>query len=178
GLEGSSDAALEGVSKDATVDQSAQAAAVARSMDYGVTGNFLVDPSWEERDFEELWDYVERHGFQRAGFTILTPLPGTEFFQQLAPVLADQPWYKYDMSHLLWEPRLGVERFFELYAETWRRSILNTRGQKKLREWLKQVRLLEIPHIVRILKRTQRLMDARSYLTEHAAGGPVKAYNE
>ncbi len=101
--------------------------------------------------------------------------PGLEFFQQLAPVLAGQPWFKYDMSHLLWEPRLGVQRFFELYAETWRRSILYTSGQKKLREWLGQVRLLEMPHIVRILKRTQRLMDAKAYLDEHIASGtPVK----
>lgn len=176
GLEGATDAALEGVSKDTTVDQSAEAAAVARSMNYGVTGNFLVDPSWDERHFEELWDYVARHGFHRAGFTILTPLPGTEYFQRLAPALEGQPWFKYDMSHLLWEPRLGVQRFFELYAETWRRSILNTSGQKKLSEWLKQVRLLEIPHIVRILKRTQRLMDAKAYLDEHnAAGGSGKS---
>jgi radical SAM superfamily enzyme YgiQ (UPF0313 family) len=175
GLEGASDAALEGVSKDATANHSLEAAQVARSLDYGVTGNFLVDPAWEEHNFEELWDFVTRHGFQRAGFTILTPLPGTEFHQQLAPVLEGQPWFKYDMSHLLWEPRLGAQRFFELYAETWRRSILNTRGQKKLSEWLRQVRLLEIPHLMRILNRTQRLMDANAYLTEHAAGGPVKA---
>jgi hopanoid C-3 methylase len=172
GFEGASDTALEGVVKDTTATQSLDAAEVARSLDYGVTGNFLVDPAWEEHDFEQLWDFVARHGFHRAGFTILTPLPGTEFYQGLAPVLEGQPWYKYDMSHLMWEPRLGVKRFFELYAETWQRSILNTSGQKKLSQWFKHVRLLDIPHIVRILRRTQRLMDANAYLTEHAAADP------
>jgi hopanoid C-3 methylase len=92
----------------------------------------------------------------------------------LSPVLEGQPWFKFDMSHLLWEPRLGAPRFFELYAETWRRSILNISGQKKLSAWLHQVRLLDIPHLVRILRRTQRLMDARAYLSEHVACGPVE----
>ena len=76
-------------------------------MGYGVTGNFLVDPDWDEAQFRELWDFVATNGFQRAGYTILTPLPGTELFQKLAPVLEGQPWFKYDMHHVLWEPRLG-----------------------------------------------------------------------
>jgi radical SAM superfamily enzyme YgiQ (UPF0313 family) len=167
GLEAATDEGLAGVVKDATANQSLEAARVARSMKYGVTGNFLVDPNWEERDFRELWDFVARHGFQRAGYTILTPLPGTDLYEKYFPVLKGQPWYKYDMSHLLWEPRLGARRFFELYAETWRRSILNTGGEKKLTDWMRQVRLSEIPYIVRVLARTQRMMNAAAYVAEH-----------
>jgi hopanoid C-3 methylase len=76
------------------------------------------------------------------------------------------------MSRLLWEPRLGVKRFFELYVETWQRSILNTSGQKTLSQWFEHVRLPDIPQIVRILRRTQRFMDANAYLTEHASADP------
>jgi hypothetical protein len=165
----------ERLNEDTTANQGVEAGQVARSLDYGVTGNFLVDPAREEHDFEELWDIVTRHVFHRTGFTIRTPLPGTEFYQQLPPVIEGQPWFKFDMSHLLWEPRLCAQRFFELYAETWRRSILNTKGHKKLSEWLRQAHLLKIPHLVRILRHTQRLMNADAYLTEHTAGGPVKA---
>ncbi len=110
---------------------------------------------------------MARYGFQRAGYTILTPLPGTDLFQRLAPVLAGQPWFKYDMHHVLWEPRLGARRFFELYAETWRRSILNTGGEKSLTDWIRQVRLKDAPYITRILLRTQRMMRAQAYLDEH-----------
>ena len=87
-------------------------------------------PTGTRPEFEELWDFVAANGFQRAGYTILTPLPGTELFQKLSPILQGQPWFKYDMHHLLWEPKLGAKRFFELYAETWRRSILNTSGRR------------------------------------------------
>jgi hypothetical protein len=71
------------------------------------------------------------------------------------------------MHHVLWEPKLGARRFFELYAETWRRSILNTAGEKSLTDWMRQVKPSQIPYIVRVLLRTQRMMRAEAYLKEH-----------
>jgi radical SAM superfamily enzyme YgiQ (UPF0313 family) len=176
GLEAASDDGLAHVVKDNSVSDSIEAARIARSLRYGVTGNFLVDPDWDEMQFRELWDFVARHGFQRAGYTILTPLPGTDPFQKLAPVLRGQPWFKYDMHHLLYEPRLGAKRFFELYAETWRRSILNTSGEKKWIDWMRQIRPGQIPYLTRVLLRTQRMMKAGAYLKEHHASmaGPVE----
>jgi radical SAM superfamily enzyme YgiQ (UPF0313 family) len=169
GLEAASDEALARVVKDAGVSSSVEAARISRSMGYGVTGNFLVDPDWNEDQFRELWDFVATHGFQRAGYTILTPLPGTELFQKFAPILKQQPWFKYDMHHLLWEPRLGAKRFFELYAETWRRSILNTAGEKRWIDWMRQIRPAQIPYLTRVLWRTQRMMKPEAYLAEHEA---------
>jgi radical SAM superfamily enzyme YgiQ (UPF0313 family) len=167
GLEAANDKVLDKLNKDLSVRETLEAADVARSFRYGVTGNFLVDPDWKETDFRDLWDFVARHGFQRAGYTILTPLPGTTLFDELSPVLEGQPWFKYDMHHLLWEPRLGAERFFELYAETWRRSILNLGGDKSIFKWMKQVRPSQMAYIARILLRTQRMMKAGAYLDEH-----------
>ena len=167
GFESATDDGLAQVDKNMGVSASLEAARIARSMRYGVNGNFLVDPEWTEKDFEQLWDFVGRHGFQRAGFTILTPLPGTEFFKRQAPRLAGQPWFKYDMHHLLWEPRLGAKRFFELYAETWRRSILNTSGEKGWLDWLRQIRPTQVPYLTRVLWRTQQLMKPVAYLKEY-----------
>ncbi len=167
GLEAASDEGLAHLVKDARVSSSVEAARISRSMGYGVTGNFVVDPDWSEIDFRQLWDFVAQHGFERAGYTILTPLPGTELYQKLAPAIAGQPWFKFDMHHVLWEPRLGAERFFELYAETWRRSILNTAGEKSWIDWMRQVRPAQIPYLTRVLWRTQRMMKAQAYLREH-----------
>ena len=183
GFEAATDAGLAQVDKDAGVGASLEAVRIARSAGYGVNGNFLVDPEWTEADFAELWDFVARHGLRRAGFTILTPLPGTEFFERLAPRLAGQPWFTYDMHHLLWEPRLGARRFFELYAETWRRSILNASGEKKWLDWMRQVQPAKIPYLTSVLWRTQRMMKPEAYLREYettqgrcqrlSAGSPV-----
>ena len=173
GLEGASDRALDGVTKDCGIGASIEAVRIARELNYGINGNFVIGHDWGEDDFRELWDFVELHGLQRAGFTILTPLPGTDFYREMAPRIPEQPWSNFDMHHLLWEPGLGVQRFFELYAETWRRSILNTSGSKSLRDWMRQVHPAEVPYIVRVLWRTQRMMQASSYLKEHRKSHPV-----
>jgi radical SAM superfamily enzyme YgiQ (UPF0313 family) len=168
GLEAATDAALAGLTKDSTVVQAAQGIDVARRLGFGVTGNFVIDPAWREEDFENLWAFVERHRLFQAGFTILTPLPGTGYFEEMQGVLRTRRWSDFDMHHLLWEPALGAERFFELYCETWRRSVLNLKGRKRLSDWLREVDVRNLPFLVRALRRTQRMMDPAHYLREYA----------
>lgn len=173
GLEAASDNGLDGLDKGANLEDSVEAVRIARSLKFGINGNFLVDTDWEEADFRELWGFVEQYGLQRAGFTIRTPLPGTDYHRQMADRVSGQQWSNYDMHHLLWEPRIGAERFFELYAETWRRSILNTAGDKGILDWIRQVRPSQIPYIMRVLWRTQRMMKPAEYLKEHLATRPA-----
>jgi radical SAM superfamily enzyme YgiQ (UPF0313 family) len=175
GLEAATDMALAGLTKDATVRQTAQGIDVARRLGYGVTGNFVIDPAWREADFENLWTFIEHHQLFQAGFTILTPLPGTAYYDQMRSVLRARRWADFDMHHLLWEPALGAERFFELYCETWRRSVLNLKGRKRLSQWLREVELRNLPFLLRALRRTQRMMDASHYLREHALAPAAEA---
>jgi hopanoid C-3 methylase len=167
GLEAATDDGLTGLVKDTTIDRTVDAIRLARDLRYGVTGNFVIDPDWDESDFERLWGFIEAHDLGRAGFTILTPLPGTRFFAEMQPRLRAISWAQYDMHHLMWEPKVGAERFFELYCETWRRSILNLRGHKRWRDWVRQVRLRDVPLLTQMLLRTQRMMQPAAHLVEH-----------
>jgi hypothetical protein len=135
-----------------------------------VTGNFVIDPAWTEHDFERLWAFVAELRLFQAGFTILTPLPGTAYFEQLRSSLRATEWAQFDMHHLLWEPRLGVERFFELYCETWRRSVLNLQGQKRWHDWLRDVEWKNAWFLLKALLRSQRLMRPAHYLGDHRLG--------
>jgi radical SAM superfamily enzyme YgiQ (UPF0313 family) len=174
GLEAATNQGLSGLVKDATIDETARGIAVARGLRYGVTGNFVIDPAWSEADFERLWAFVERHALFQAGFTILTPLPGTAYFEQMLPQLRARRWSQFDMHHLLWQPALGPERFFELYCETWRRSVLNLRGRKSLWRWLREVDPRNALFLLRALRRTQRMMDPAHYLAEHDLGATAE----
>jgi len=167
GLEAATNEGLKGLVKDATVDHTETAIDVARRAGYGVTGNFVIDPAWGEEDFERLWAFVDRFQVYQAGFTILTPLPGTAYFEDMRAQLRARQWSHFDMHHLLWEPRLGPERFFELYCETWRRSVLNLRGRKRLWDWMRQVDLRNLPFLLRALRRSQRMMDPAHYMEEY-----------
>jgi hypothetical protein len=125
-----------------------------------------------------LWDFIETHQLYRVGLTILTPLPGTQFFEECRERIKVFDWSQYDLHHLLWEPRLPVERFFELNCESWRRAVLNARGRKKSWQWLPQVDFHHIGHMARILVRSQRLMNQRAYMAEYKVPVNVEKHNE
>ena len=167
GFEAGTNEGLERLVKDTTVDRTEEALRVCRELHYGITGNFVIDPDWDERDFENLWSFVDQHGLARAGFTVLTPLPGTPYFDEMRRRIRAESWSQFDMHHLLWEPKLGPERFFELYCETWRRSVLNLRGEKKWWEWIPQAKLKNLWFLAKIMKQTQGMMKPESYLAEH-----------
>jgi hopanoid C-3 methylase len=175
GLEAATNEGLRSLMKDATVDQTALGIEVARRLDYGVTGNFVIDPAWGEADFERLWAFVERHQLHQAGYTILTPLPGTSYFDQMRPKLRARRWAHFDMHHALWEPSLGARQFFELYCETWRRSVLNLRGRKSLWQWMREADPRDALFLIRALRRTQRMMQPAHYLAEYDLAPPAES---
>lgn len=174
GLESATSPGLNLLNKDADINKTVEAVGIARELGFGVTGNFIIDPDFTEADFQRLWDFMDEHQLYRVGFTILTPLPGTYYFEKSRKKIDVFDWSHYDLHHLLWQPRLPVDRFFELYCESWRRSVLNIAGKKKWWQWLKQVRLRDIPRLARILARTQTLMDPQAYLKETNLLGPRK----
>jgi radical SAM superfamily enzyme YgiQ (UPF0313 family) len=167
GLEAATDRGLAALVKDTTVNRTADAVGVARERGFGVTGNFVIDPDWDESDFEALWTFVARHGLSRAGFTILTPLPGTKYYDDSRARIRAVDWSQFDMHHLLWEPKLGVQRFFELYCETWRRSVINLKGEKKWWHWAAHAKPRHWLHLAHVLRRTQQMLDPAHYIREH-----------
>ncbi|MCL4488922.1 MAG: B12-binding domain-containing radical SAM protein [Chloroflexi bacterium] len=166
GFESPTRSGLDALNKGTDISKVVAAIQTARDLGFGVTGNFIIDPDFTQDDFRALWDFLATHKLYRVGFTILTPLPGTRYFEQMKPKLLVHDWNQYDLHHLLWEPRLPVEQFFELYCETWRRTVLNAAGRKKWWGWWKAVDLRHVGRMGRILMRTQRLMDPRAYLAE------------
>ena len=97
------------------------------------------------------------------------------YFDSMRDKLRARRWSHFDMHHLLWEPALGPQRFFELYCETWRRSVLNLRGRKKVWQWLREVDPRNALFLLRALRRTQKLMDPGHYMREHDLAPPSEA---
>jgi hopanoid C-3 methylase len=167
GFEAPTNAHLKSLSKDMTIEAAQAGLEVARRYQFGVTGNFVIDPDWGEAEFAAIWDMVDRLRLNRLGYTILTPLPGTPLFDQLTPRIREWDWSKWDMHHLLYEPRLGRRRFFELFVECWRRNVLSSKqAVPKLTKWMSGLTLGQMLVLVRVLWRTQRMLGVRHYLDE------------
>jgi hopanoid C-3 methylase len=170
GFEAPTAAGLRSLQKDTDIAATVEAVKVAKRLGFGVTGNFIIDPESDEEDFRALWAFLETNRIDRVGFTILTPLPGTRFFESVQHTVEVRDWDHYDLHHLVSQPRLPVARFFELYCETWRRSVLNLRGRKKWWQWAAEVRPQQLFRIARILRQTQALMDPAHYLSRAKIG--------
>ncbi|MDP2727496.1 MAG: cobalamin-dependent protein [Dehalococcoidia bacterium] len=91
---------------------------------YGVDiwGAFIVDPAWGEEDFSALIEYVRALKISFPQFTILTPLPGTDFYQQRYDELLTHKYEHFDFFHSVLPTKLPLRQFYEnmarLYANT------------------------------------------------------------
>lgn len=167
GFESATDARLDALSKDSTVGDSEAAVKLCRELGFGVTGNFVVDPEFEESDFEELWALLERLKLDRVGFTVLTPLPGTEYYERQRARLAERDLARFDMHHLLWEPRLGRRRFYELMVESWKRNVLSSsQAPTRWLRWFRGIGMRDAVTLAGVLYRTQRLMNVDAYMKD------------
>jgi radical SAM superfamily enzyme YgiQ (UPF0313 family) len=166
GFEAPTDAGLGDLSKDMTLAATEEGVRVARRLGYGVTGNFVIDPDWTEADFERLWTLVDRLELSRLGYTVLTPLPGTPLFERCKPRILEYDWSKWDMHHLLYEPRLGRRRFFELFVECWRRNVLGAGHAAHWGRWLAGLRPSQTWTLARVLWQTQRMLRVDAYVDE------------
>jgi hopanoid C-3 methylase len=167
GFESPTDTQLQKLSKDMSIEEAEEGIRVARRLGYGVTGNFVVDPDWEEADFEAMWAMVDRLGLHRSGYTLLTPLPGTPRFDELQDRIVERDLSRYDMHHILYEPKLGRARFFELFVKSWRRNVLSSdHSVKKWLGWFRELDTAQAAALARVLYHTQRMLRADAYLEE------------
>ena len=170
GLEAATNQGLSGLVKDATIGQTAQGIGVARSLNYGVTGNFVIDPAWSEADFERLWAFVEQHELFQAGFTILTPLPGTAYFDEMRPQLRARDGLTSTCTICSGSPRWDRNASSSCTARPGAARCSTCGGARACGSWLREVEPRNAVFLLRALRRTQRMMDPAHYLAEYDLG--------
>ncbi len=117
--------------KDASVAVNDQAIDIMHANGIDIWGAFLVDPNWEERDFEGLIEYVKRKKIQFLQFTILTPLPGTQLYEDTKHLIRGG-WEKFDFFHSVLPTRLPPERFYEQMANLYRETVMSFSQMKEM----------------------------------------------
>jgi len=121
GFEASTDAGLANLRKGTNTDTAEEAMRVLRRYpDIGVTGSFIVDPSFAKEDFAHLREYVERLGISSPQFTVLTPLPGTVLYHMMKDKLITRDYRLFDFLHTVLPTRLGCVEFYKEFAHLYR----------------------------------------------------------
>ena len=146
GFEFPTDEELRSVHKGATVAQNAKAHTSLRSLGIAVHAAFMLRPEFDESDFDRLRTYVREMPPAQFSFTICTPSPGTEDYQQILPrIWTPTPFELHDCMHPLTPTRLPLRRFCKLYADQVREA-----GTKNPRRASRRpIHPLDAPRLIR-----------------------------
>jgi len=90
----------------------------------GVEGTILLGLDFHTEDFvKRLIDFLLTVELDLAEFTILTPFPRTQAYEQLEEEgrIIDRDWSRYNASTVVYRPfHMSPERLTDLYREAWR----------------------------------------------------------
>lgn len=137
GLESVTDEGLRAVNKKNTADNNVRAIEILKDLGVGFTPNFIVDPSWDRDDFKRLRDWIEHTGAYNSGFSILTPLPGTDLWDAAKKEVTTDDWEMFDIVHAVLPTRLPLEEFYDEYSRLWQHALeVRYRHRGKMRTWI------------------------------------------
>jgi radical SAM superfamily enzyme YgiQ (UPF0313 family) len=137
GLESVTDEGLKAVNKKNTADNNIQAINILKELGVGFTPNFIVDPAWDRDDFTRLRDWIDNMGAYNSGFSILTPLPGTDLWDTAKQQVTTHDWEMYDIVHAVLPTKLSLEEFYDEYSRLWRHALeVRYRHRGKMKTYL------------------------------------------
>lgn len=137
GLESVTDEGLDAVNKSNTAANNVRALAILRELGVGYTPNFIVDPAWDREDFARLRAWIEETGAYNSGFSVLTPLPGTDLWETAKRQVTTHDWEMYDIVHAVLPTKLPLEEFYAEYSGLWRHVLdVRYRHRGKMRTYV------------------------------------------
>jgi radical SAM superfamily enzyme YgiQ (UPF0313 family) len=113
---------LTDLRKRSSVKTNEEAARILRANGIDIWGAFIVDPTWSRSDFDDLIQYVRRLKISFPQFSVLTPLPGTDFFREKLGELTTRNYELFDFLHSVLPTKLPTIQFYgemaRLYSST------------------------------------------------------------
>jgi len=135
---------LASVNKSSSVKVNEQAMEIMHDNGVEMWGAFIVDPQWTKPDFDALIDYVRSMKITFPQFTVLTPLPGTDFFKEKLNELATRNYEVFDFLHSVLPTKLPVEEFYANMARLYSSTTLSmTELRRRIRSGLIPISALQ-----------------------------------
>jgi hopanoid C-3 methylase len=123
GLESVTDEGLDAVNKKNKASNNVKAIEILKELGVGFTPNFIVDPAWDHEDFARLREWISEMGAYNSGFSVLTPLPGTDLWDSAKENVTTKNWEMYDIVHAVLPTKLPLDEFYREYSSLWRHAL-------------------------------------------------------
>jgi hypothetical protein len=119
GFESFRESELRGYGKSLEAARIAEAVQVFHDNGILVRGNYVIPPDYGDEDFDALEAFAAENSVALSGYTILTPMPGTVLYRNLASQIVDGDLEKYNFFNCVLPTRLPLERFYERVGALW-----------------------------------------------------------
>jgi radical SAM superfamily enzyme YgiQ (UPF0313 family) len=122
GLEAIKDEELDAFNKKTSVEKNNEAIRILQKLDVTNLAHFIVNPDFTEEDFNQLFKYICDMDLYQPVFTVLTPLPGTELYQNSCNRLAIKNYDFFDHAHSVLPTKLDRREFYSQFVRLYAKS--------------------------------------------------------
>lgn len=119
GFESFREEELKKYNKSASASLIAQAIDVFHANGIMLRGNYVIPNDYTLDDFRAMSDYASSHRVTYAGYTILTPMPGTVYFEEKKNQIIDNDLSKYNFFNCVLPTKLPLQEFYEQVGKLW-----------------------------------------------------------
>ena len=119
GFESFRDHELKRYNKESPAADNQKAIEVFHQNGIMVRGNYVIPPDYTLDDFKALADYSAANPVVFAGYTILSPMPGTLYYKQVRDQIVDFDYNKYNFFNAVTKTTLPYERFHHEVGSLW-----------------------------------------------------------
>jgi radical SAM superfamily enzyme YgiQ (UPF0313 family) len=140
GFEAHSDKELKRMRKDSSIAKNEEAIRICKANNIHIRGNFIVYPDYSKKDFKELCKYARSLDIELKGFTIMTPFPVTDLYEEVKNDLITHNFDLFDNYHTLLPTRLSLKEFYKEFANLIMKSSPILERLKMIRQLDPQIR--------------------------------------
>ncbi|OAT83626.1 B12-binding domain-containing radical SAM protein [Desulfotomaculum copahuensis] len=151
GIEGYNDKLLKKLNKGTTAKINEEAIKYIQGLGVSILSDFIIDQEYDREDFKALRKYVKDMKLSSAIFTILTPLPGTQFFRNVEHMLIDREFEHFDVMHTLLPTKLPLRQFYKEVYTLYKNS-------SSVSERLKFISQFSLKDMITVIKLYRKVM--------------------
>ncbi|MDH4230968.1 MAG: B12-binding domain-containing radical SAM protein [Nitrospirota bacterium] len=146
GLEFFRDSDLKNIKKGSTVANNVKAVQILKDLELDIFPNFIVRQDFGKKDFRQFREFCLNLDLDFVGFSVLTPLPGTELYEEQKDKFISSEYDHFDFFHTILPTRMPLKDFYKELITLFNRS----RSFKNQMKFIRKYPLREIPSLFKL----------------------------
>jgi radical SAM superfamily enzyme YgiQ (UPF0313 family) len=152
GLEFFKDEDLQYINKGSTVENNREAVKILQANGVEIYASFMVRPEFTKEYFKSFKDYCRGLALSFPTFSVLTPLPGTDFYEEVKEKLITRNYDLFDFIHTLLPTKLPLDEFYRNLHFLY----MNAKSPIKALLFMMKYPLKEIPKLIALAMRISK----------------------